>query len=378
MSEHPEEKAESAARICPTCGTKLSETAERCTVCGADLGGGERGPSARRSQLTLSVPLGVVLLLLVSLLSAGLTYAAMQVMPGEDAATPTATPTITPTQTATPEPTNTGTPLPTPTPLPPIEYTVVENDTCAALAFLYDVSVRSIIELNNLGAECTLTIAQKILIPQPTPTPTPLPTATLMPAEATEAACEKVNYTVQANDTLSAIAENYQVGLQAIKEYNGMTSDTVLEGQVLVIPLCERLSFGPTPTATLPPPWPAPNLLLPQDGAAFTLANDTVTLQWASVGQLREGEFYQVTVLDVTDGTGRRRVVDYVTDTKYIVPDSLRPSGEAPHIMRWWIQPVRRSRTGGSGDARYEPAGAASDKRVFSWSGAVPGATDTP
>ena len=97
---------------------------------------------------------------------------------------------------------------------------------------------------------------------------------------------------------------------------------------------------GPTPTPTIPPPYPAPNLLLPSDGAAFTLADDVVTLQWASIGTLRPNEEYQVTIEDVTVDQGRR-IVDYVTDTKYIVPTSFRPNDNIAHVMRWWVVPVR-------------------------------------
>ena len=44
----------------------------------------------------------------------------------------------------------------------------------------------------------------------------------------------------------------------AIREENGMTSDSVFLGQSLTIPLCRRYATpGPTPTATPPPPYPA-------------------------------------------------------------------------------------------------------------------------
>ena len=70
-----------------------------------------------------------------------------------------------------------------------------------------------------------------------------------------------------------------------------MSGDTVFLGQPLVIPLCRKFATpGPTPTATPPPPYAAPNLLLPSNGAPFTIADDTVTLQWASVGSLQENE----------------------------------------------------------------------------------------
>jgi LysM repeat protein len=243
----------------------------------------------------------------------------------------------------------------------------------------YNVSVQSIRNINP-GLVCeVLSVGQKIYVSQPTPTSSPEPTATLPPSEATFAACETVTYKVQANDTLGGIAQNYNVNMRAVIDYNGMTSETVYVGQVLIIPLCERLPTpGPSPTATLPPPYPGPNLLLPQDGAAFTLDNDTVTLQWSSVGELRENESYQIVVEDITEGTGTVRLVDRVTDTKYIIPTSFRPNQSIPHVMRWWVQVVRQVGTTLAGEPNYRSAGEISNNRDFTWSGAAPAATPTP
>jgi hypothetical protein len=167
--------------------------------------------------------------------------------------------------------------------------------------------------------------------------------------------------------------------MAAIMDYNDMGSEVVFIGQVLRIPLCERLpTAGPTPTATAPPPYPAPNLLLPQDGAAFTLANDTVSLQWASVGELRENEFYQVTIVDVTEGSGTVRLIDFVTDTKYIVPTTFRPNDALPHIMSWRVQVVRQTGVDEEGEPIFEVGGAVSLPSYFTWSGAAVDATPTP
>jgi LysM repeat protein len=379
MTEQANEISKKETLLCPTCGTKVTENATRCVVCGTQFRKGSVSKSRKiGAQLTLSLPIAILLLIVFTLLSAGITYGAVRLLPASEQPTPTPSPTITPTQTSTPEPTSTSTPEPTFTPLPPIERVVVEGDTCVVLAYYYDISVRSIIELNNLGIECILPVGQTILIPQPTPTATPEATQTLSPAEATDAACQKVSYTVEENDTLGSISENYQVSMQAIKEYNGLSSDLVYEGQILIIPLCERRSFGPTPTNTPPPPYPAPNLLLPQDGASFTLASDTVTLQWASVGQLKENEYYQVTIVDITDGTGLRKIVDVVNDTKYIIPNSFRPADTSPHIIRWWVTTIRDLGITSSGESQYESAGAESNQRGFTWSGAAPQASPTP
>ena len=368
-------------RLCPTCGSRVAEGAARCGVCGTVLRSGAGGGPSRRgaAQVTLSFPLAVALLAAFALLAAGLTFVAVRATGLGVAAEATLTPSITPTITQTLEPTATEAPTPTSTPLPPIEYKIAENDTCLGLAVFFGVSVQSIVELNGLSSACLLSIGQTILIPQPTPTAQPPATETLSPADATNAACEKLTYTVQDNDTLSGIAINYNVGIQTIMDYNGMTSQTVFSGQVLIIPLCQRLpTAGPSPTATPPPPYPAPNLLLPRDGAIFTLSDDTITLQWAAVGPLRPDEAYQVNIEDITEGSGTVRLVAQVTDTKYIVPVTFRPNDPQPHILRWYVVTVRQAGTSTEGETRYEMAGVASVKRDFTWSGSAPAVTPTP
>jgi len=376
-------------KLCPTCGTRVSEDATRCLVCGTDLSGTEQTTGKSRSiqgsrmpQITLGLPLALFLLAVFLGIGAILVYFALQETGRvvEPTITPTVTSTITPTVTPTPEtPVPTDTPLPTPTPQ---SYTVVAGDTCAGIAFTFGVSIQSIVLLNNLPADCnTLVEGQQLLIPQPTATPTALPTSTLSSADATEQACEKVSYEVQENDTLSSIANSYSVPMAVIQEYNGLSSETVFSGMNLTIPLCERFPTpGPTPTATLPPPYSAPNLLLPPDGARFMQSGDTVTLQWASIGTLLDNEAYEITIVDFTDGDSRR-LVDYVTDTKFIVPATFRSSDSEAHVYRWWVMPTRQAGTDEDGNPVWESAGAASDQRVFMWTGitsAPEPATPTP
>lgn len=368
-------------KVCPTCGTRLSENATRCLVCGTELTAKAAAPKAEKAmqasqmpQVTLSLPVALGLLALFLVVGALVVFGILRGTGRVVEPTPDATETVTPTITASPTETLIPTLAPTETPLPPFDYTVASGDTCSSIAFTFGVSVQSIIVMNNLPVACnTLYIGQVVKVPYPTPTVTPPPTATFESAQATIAACEKVIYTVQENDTLSAIAANYGVPQAAIKDYNGLASDNVYLGQPLSIPLCMRATpeGQPTATPTTPPPYPAPNLLLPADGGSFSLANDVISLQWASVGVLRENERYQITIEDVTDGQGRR-IVDYVTDTKYIVPNTFRPKDSLPHVIRWWVTPVRQTGSDDQGQPIWTPAGASSTQRVFSWLGVAP------
>lgn len=324
-------------------------------------------------EITISLPAALGLLALLITVGTVLVYFVLN-RPGTPVALAQTSPAFSPTLSATPSltPTITATPtnVPTFTLLPPVSYTVASGDLCISIAILFKVDVQTIILTNNLDANCDLSVGKVLQIPQPTPTASPQPSATLSAAEATDAACQKIPYTVQANDTLSGIALNYNVLASAIRDYNGLPNDIVYEGEMITIPLCMQApTAGPTPTATPPPPYPAANLLLPADGAPFTLSNDTVTLQWASIGTLRSNEFYMVTIVDVTNASGKK-LVDYVTDTKYIVPTSFRPTDTSPHVMRWWVQPMRQTGTDSSNNPTYDTAGATSDQRVFTWSGA--------
>jgi LysM repeat protein len=279
--------------------------------------------------------------------------------------TPTATVTHTAPPTITALPTSTETPVPTPTPLPPAEYTVAAGDTCVSIAVEYNVSWQSIVALNGLDPNCNLSVGRVLLIPQPTPTPTPLPTATLGGVVTTQV--PRTTYTVHFGDTLLGIANFYGVTVGDLMEVNGITdATTIREGQVLIIPLERVVTPGPTPTATPPAPWPAPNQLLPADGQIFA-AGEGVTLQWTSVGPLRPAEFYFVIIEDVTCNCARF-YRQPTTDTKLIVPLTFRHTDTSIHIYRWTVTTVRQKPDGGA-QAEFEPAGATSPIRDFVWIG---------
>ena len=68
-----------------------------------------------------------------------------------------------------------------------------------------------------------------------------------------------------------------------------------------------------------------------------------------------------------------------VNDFQYIVPSALRPATSVPHIYRWIIYVVRQTGTTKDGAPIWEPGGATSTPRVFSWWGGSPAAaTPTP
>lgn len=382
----------SKSRNCPVCGTKLSENARRCLVCGTDLSSSSEPSSPKprktndkidskripevRMNLIALIAIIVIILVLIGLLIFFIVTGGKSV--AEGTINPDTTITVTPTLTNTPSNTPTQTPLPTWTQQPPVEYTVKDNETCLDIALQFNTSVQSIILSNNLNTSCLISPGIVLQVPQPTLTPSPVPTATPEAFIADVEMCTNIDtIIVEANMTLSSIAANYNVSMSDIRIYNNLTNDIVRQGDKLIIPLCDRLpTAGPTLTSTPLPPYPAPNPLLPRSGAAFAATDEAVTLQWASVASLFPGEVYRVMVQDLTSAE-EKILVDYVSDTKYILPASFRPIDTTPHIIQWSVS-VARQINSDPNNPIYEEAGAISVFRVFSWVGSGIAPTATP
>jgi len=381
-----ENPATSPTKICPTCGTRISQDAPRCLVCGTTFtstsSAAKSAPSeapairgSRMPEITLSVPVILVMLFLFIVIGGGLTYMGLNATGTLIDVTPTSTPeaTLPATLTPTPEPpTATITPQASYT---PSNYIVQSGDSCNAIAFAFKISVQSIILENNLNAACGLFENQELKIPHPTFTPIPLATNTPGSAQATIDACETVLHVVAENENLGLIEASYGVPSVAIIEWNGKTTDSVYVGERIYIPLCmAEFVAGATVTPSPAPPYPAPELLLPRNGESFDLSNDTVALQWSSVGQLRENEFYQVTIIDLTSGENLQ-LVEVVRDTKFVVPTSFRPSDNKPHVFQWFVVAVARRGQDEDGNPTYDAGGAVSEAHYFTWSGLAPAST---
>ena len=167
-------------------------------------------------------------------------------------ATDTPTPTITPSPTstspppATPTVTSTATETLTPTPSAVFDYTVQEGEYLAVIIEKFnlgDNGLPLIVILNNFSAEGsdfsvdpgTLNVypGQKLHLPYPG---MPLPTATPIPADLPRGT--KVDYYVQAGDTLAVIAAKFNSTIDDIIKENKLEDpNAIFVGQKLVIPI---------------------------------------------------------------------------------------------------------------------------------------------
>lgn len=420
---------------CPSCGSRAAEDAQTCEVCGHEFGTTQAIPRAqlearsvaeqrpprtrprvyntsRLAQHTRSplaqIPWGVIGVVAViafvivgALLLAqgiGLTQASpepsVEVVIRDPAATENGViaggPQLPTTPTPTVEP-PTATPASSPTPIPPREYIVQSGDTCSGIAQRFAVRLDELVTLNNLDTErCLIRAGDKLLIP--VPSPTPLPTATLppgvappqtaasAPGEPTATLPAQIVYVVKGGDTCSEIAQKFNVTVELLMQQNNLDTNCLIRmNQVLTI------TFA-TPTPTLVPtpfvlqtPTPragysAPIIMLPANGAQISGTQEIVTLQWLTVGLLRENEWYVVQV----QPSGAITVPIFETKaTSLKLTQDILGDWEEREIA-WWVQ-VKRfvGVEPGTGQRMYVEVSPPSAARTFVWR-RRPASTATP
>jgi LysM repeat protein len=129
---------------------------------------------------------------------------------------------------------------PTPTPAP-YRYAVQVGDTLGSISLKFNVSTVAMIEANGLLDPDNLVVGQEILIPgyQPAASEASGPEAADGPSTTGgDAAAEgEVIHVVQQGESLSEIAQSYNVDANALAQANGIINPNLLRaGQKLVIP----------------------------------------------------------------------------------------------------------------------------------------------
>ena len=276
---------------------------------------------------------------------------------------------------------------PTLTPIPPVEYTVQDGDTCGGIADKYSIGLHAFLAYNNLDENnCLIRVGDKVKIPPPTPTAGPSPTLPpgvtqqpAAPAEATATLPPQIVVVVRSGDTCGAIALKYRISVDTLVQQNNLNSDCSLQiGEVLTLTFATAApSISPTPiVAQTPTPrtgFEAPNLTSPRDGVQITETEDVVTLQWLSVGLLKNDEWYIVQV----QPSGAITVPIFATKATSIKITRDIFGDLAERSFAWWVQIKQDLGADAvSGEHAYTSVSAPSAVRRFTWR--RPALTPTP
>jgi len=202
----------------------------------------------------------------------------------------------------------------------------------------YAVTLRELLAANDLVEADVLHPGDELIIPSSgqLPTPTPMPS--------------QIRHVVQPGDGLNDIAERYNVTAASIRLANGLDADApVAAGDVLVIPLSPlptptSLLPTPTPTATPGPPYAAPQMLYPPDGATIEGQETVIALQWASVGILAEDEWYELYLqyLGERSSSELSEITVHTRLTAWRLPAEWYPGEDNEQArFEWKVQVVR-------------------------------------
>ncbi len=126
----------------------------------------------------------------------------------------------------------------------------------------------------------------------------------------------------------------------------------------------------PTPRAG----YAAPVLVAPQNGAAFKEADTLVTLQWLTVGLLKQDEWYVVQVQPSKAIT----VPLYQTKATSLKLTQDLLAGNTEDSVTWFVQVKRRAGNDANGNPTYEDVSPPSEVRTFTWRKPISTPTPTP
>ncbi|EOT87152.1 MULTISPECIES: LysM peptidoglycan-binding domain-containing protein [Enterococcus] len=122
-----------------------------------------------------------------------------------------------------------------------LTHTVQAGDTLSDLAKTYSTTVASLVEQNSIQNQNLIIVGQKLVVGTTTQ-------STIETSTPTETAKTKISYTVQAGDTVSAIANRFNVSVNEIGQWNKLANiHLIFIGQTLTI---EQSAETPAPVET--------------------------------------------------------------------------------------------------------------------------------
>ncbi len=174
-----------------------------------------------------------------------------------------------------------------------IYHEVQQGQSLWAIAVAYKVTIKDLEAWNNISRDQKLQPKQKLLIPGPNTKGYATPTPVGQILVSTPDADGKIIHTVEAYQTLSTIAQAYNISVDALIRLNNWNIDWPLQiGQKLVIRPSQV-----TPSPTPPPLTPVEKLTRSSDGKYYHVVQSGESLSWIA-------SLYGVTVADLMTWNG--------------------------------------------------------------------------
>ena len=116
-------------------------------------------------------------------------------------------------------------------------YVVQNGDTLWELAKRFDTTINELCKLNKISKDSILRIGMKLEVPKIGDSVMSITKESAAVYQPTDFEGTGQVYRVVSGDSLSKIANQYDVTVAALKATNGLSSDTILIGQELLIPV---------------------------------------------------------------------------------------------------------------------------------------------
>lgn len=125
-------------------------------------------------------------------------------------------------------------------------YVVQNGDTLWDLAKRFDTTINELCKLNKISKDSILRIGMELEVPKAGDSLMSITKESAAVYQPTDFEGTGQVYKVVSGDSLSKIANQYDVTVAAIKATNGLSSDTILIGQELLIPVDGTVEVQPT------------------------------------------------------------------------------------------------------------------------------------
>ena len=131
-------------------------------------------------------------------------------------------------------------------------YVVQNGDTLWDLAKRFDTTINELCKLNQISKDSILRIGMELEVPKAGDSVMNITKESAAVYQPTDFEGTGQVYRVVSGDSLSKIAKQYDVSVSAIKATNGLSSDTILIGRELLIPVDGTVEVQPmTPVETV-------------------------------------------------------------------------------------------------------------------------------